>query len=242
MSAMSSVVKRKSPLPFRLFCFHSHDTFLLTHIHPPLFCVRCGHISQYNASVNAAAKGFGMGLAVSAPSAYALNRVWPAFRSLTPAIKLFFVSSFAIGTGVIMADKAGIAFDQAHYTDAGASVQRRSRSREQQQWDSLSPADKALTWAKENKFSVVAATWATSMGGIFAYIHTQPMTFAQKLVQARVWAQGITLASLVGMAAITQIPSAGDRIIKQHKEANDHSWREFVPQEHDNANETQKSQ
>lgn len=153
---------------------------------------------------------------------------------------MFFVSSLAIGTGVIYADKAGIAFDQAHYTDAGAAVQRRYQSREQREWDSLSTSDKALTWAKENKFSVVAATWATSMGGIFAYIHTQPMTFAQKLVQARVWAQGITLASLVGMAAITQIPSAGDKIIKAHKEAADHSWREFVPQEP--AKETVKSE
>ena len=195
---------------------------------------------QYNASVSAAAKGFGVGLAFSAPSAYLLNRSWPAFRALTPAIKMFFVSSLAIGTGVIYADKAGIAFDQAHYTDAGAAVQRRYQSREQREWDSLSTSDKALTWAKENKFSVVAATWATSMGGIFAYIHTQPMTFAQKLVQARVWAQGITLASLVGMAAITQIPSAGDKIIKAHKEAADHSWREFVPQEP--AKETVKSE
>lgn len=168
---------------------------------------------------------------MSAPTAYVLNRSWPAFRALTPAIKLFFVGGIAVGSGVIAADKAGIAFDQEHYTDAGAAVQRRHQSREQQQWNSLSPGDKALTWAKENKFSVVAATWAASMGGIFAYIHTQPMTFAQKLVQARVWAQGITLASLVGMAAITQIPSAGDKIIRSHKEAADHSWREFVPQE-----------
>lgn len=187
--------------------------------------------AQYNASVSAATIGFGKGLAFSAPAAYLLNRSWPAFRGLTPAIKLFFVSSIAIGSGVIAADKAGIAFDQAHYTDAGAAVQRKYQSREERQWSELSPQDKALTWAKENKFTVVAATWATSMGGIFAYIHTQPMTFAQKLVQTRVWAQGITLASLVGMAAITQIPSAGDKIIKQHKEAADHSWREFVPQE-----------
>lgn len=170
-------------------------------------------------------------MAFSAPSAYLLNRSWPAFRGLTPAIKAFFVSSIAIGTGVIYADKAGIAFDQEHYTDAGARIQRKFQTREQAEWEALSTRDKALTWAKENKFSVVAATWAVSMGGIFAYIHTQPMTFAQKLVQTRVWAQGITLASLVGMAAITQIPSAGDRIIKQHKEAADHSWREFVPQE-----------
>lgn len=72
------------------------------------------------------------------------------------------------------------------------------------------------------------SSWVTSLGLTFAYIQTQPLSFAQKLVQARVWAQGLTVASLVGMAAITQIPSAGDKIIQQHNDAAEHSWRDFV--------------
>lgn len=101
-------------------------------------------------------------------------------------------------------------------------------SQEEQDWESLSPSDKALTWAKENKFSVVAASWVVSMCGSFAYIQTQPMSFAQKLVQARVYAQGTTLASLVGMAALTSIPSAGDKIIEQHSQASEHSWQDVI--------------
>lgn len=66
------------------------------------------------------------------------------------------------------------------------------------------------------------------MGGIFAYIHNQPMSFAQKLVQTRVWAQGLTLGSLLAMAAITQIPSEGDKILKEREDATDHSWKDFV--------------
>lgn len=190
---------------------------------------------QYNASVNAAAKGFGMGLAVAAPGAYVLNRAWPAFRGLTPAIKLFFVTSVSLASGVISADKAGIHYDQSHYTDRGAAVQRSHQSLQQREWAELSASDKALTWAKENKFGVVAGTWAASMGGIFAYIHTQPLSFAQRLVQTRVWAQGITMASLLAMAAITQIPSQGDKIIEQQKHANEHSWRDFVPPQQDKA-------
>lgn len=66
------------------------------------------------------------------------------------------------------------------------------------------------------------------MGGVFAYIHSQPMSFPQKLVQTRVWAQGLTVATLLGMAAITQIPSAGDKILKQRERAADHSWQDFI--------------
>lgn len=57
------------------------------------------------------------------------------------------------------------------------------------------------------------------------------MTFAQKLVQARVYAQGLTLASLVGMAALTSIPSAGDKIIEEHSHASEHSWRDVLGEE-----------
>jgi hypothetical protein len=66
------------------------------------------------------------------------------------------------------------------------------------------------------------------MGGVFAYIHNQPMSFAQKLVQTRVWAQGLTLASLLGMAAITQIPSAGDKLLRARDQSADHSWQDFI--------------
>lgn len=71
-------------------------------------------------------------------------------------------------------------------------------------------------------------SWVASLCGSFAYIQTQPMSFAQKLVQARVYAQGLTLASLVGMAAITSIPSAGDKLIEEHAHAGDHSWRDMI--------------
>lgn len=66
------------------------------------------------------------------------------------------------------------------------------------------------------------------MCGSFAYIQTQPLSFAQKLVQARVYAQGLTLASLLGMAAITSIPSAGDKLIEEQSHAGEHSWRDMI--------------
>ncbi|KAN0061308.1 Replication factor C, subunit RFC4 [Thecaphora frezii] len=184
--------------------------------------------AQYNAAVTAAATGFATGVVLAAPLAFVANRTWPAFRRLTPAIKTSLVFSSGVALGVIRADKAGIAFDQEHYSDKGAAIQRRYQTEEEREWDQLSFRDKALTWTKENKFGVVAGSWVTSLGLTFAYIQTQPLSFAQKLVQARVWAQGLTLASLVGMAAITQIPSEGDKLIRHHKEAANHSWRDFI--------------
>lgn len=154
---------------------------------------------QYQATVRGAMKGSAAGLAASAPTAYLLHRSWAPFRGLSLPIKAFFVTSATIMTGIIAADKSGIAYDKEHYTDKGAQLLKRYASQEEKQWDQLSRKDKALTWAKENKFSVVAGSWVASMAGTFSYIQTQPLSFAQKLVQARVWAQGLTLASLVGI-------------------------------------------
>ena len=66
------------------------------------------------------------------------------------------------------------------------------------------------------------------MAGPWMYIQTQPLSFAQKLVQARVWAQGLTVASLIGMAAVTQIPSAGDDLVSKSHTADDHSWEKSM--------------
>lgn len=184
--------------------------------------------AQYNAALIASMKGAGGGLAVAGPAAYFLHRTWQPFQKLTLPLKTMFVTFATISAGVIAADKAGIAFDQENFTDEGAKKIRQYKTLEEKEWAELSTKDKALTWTKDNKFGVVAGSWIASMGGIFAYIHNQPMPFSQKLVQTRVWAQGITLASLVAMAGITQIPSAGDKILYKRNHAADHSWRDFV--------------
>ena len=62
------------------------------------------------------------------------------------------------------------------------------------------------------------------MGLSWLYIQTQPLSFAQKLVQARVWAQGLTVASMIGMAALLQIPSEGDKLLEKTHSADDTSW------------------
>lgn len=114
---------------------------------------------------------------------------------------------------------------EAHFSDAAAKAKRTRLSELEKRWDELSPRDQALTWAKDNKFSVVIGSWLSSMTGSWLYIQSQPLSFSQKLVQARVWAQGLTLASLLIMAGITHIPTAGDKILEQERTSGDHSWR-----------------
>lgn len=126
-----------------------------------------------------------------------------------------------------------LTYQQAHYSDKAAHAQRRERSEYEKKWDSLSSFDKALTWTKDNKFGVVIGSWVASMGASWLYIQSQPLSFSQKLVQARVWAQGLTVASLIGIAALTTIPSAGDTLLSKSHSADDQSWRKIIQEQAD---------
>lgn len=107
-------------------------------------------------------------------------------------------------------------------------MQRSQRSAYAAKWDQLSTFDKVLTYTKEHKVAVVAGSWAGSMAISWLYIRMQPMTVAQRLVQARMWAQGLTIASLIGMAAITQIPSKGDALIEEQHAQQMSSWEQVI--------------
>ena len=72
--------------------------------------------------------------------------------------------------------------------------------------------ERAMEWAGENRYSLVFGSWVASMGAALGIVGRDPyMTAQQKLVQARVWAQGFTLAAVVLSLAF----EGGDRMSKK---------------------------
>lgn len=62
--------------------------------------------------------------------------------------------------------------------------------------------EKAKIWGKENRYGIVGASWVASMGIALGLVGRNPyLSGTQKLVQARVYAQGLTLLVLVATAA-----------------------------------------
>lgn len=58
-------------------------------------------------------------------------------------------------------------------------------------------------WASTNRYSIVFASWVASMGTAFGIVGRNPyLTGPQKLVQARVYAQGLTLAVVIASLAL----------------------------------------
>lgn len=67
------------------------------------------------------------------------------------------------------------------------------------------PRDKPqnlFSWVREQKYKIAGATFVASMVGSFILVGRNPyLTGKQKIVQARVYAQGLTLAVIVSLAA-----------------------------------------
>lgn len=95
-----------------------------------------------------------------------------------------------------------------------------------------STPQKALDWAATNKYSIVFASWVASMGAAFAMVSRSPLSTSQKLVQARVYAQGLTLGvMIVSLAFETSDMGNGQKRALSAKEQNEAQWRDMMEAE-----------
>lgn len=131
---------------------------------------------------------------------YAAQHRYTLIRNLTLPFKVFLAVSTGSFAAIIGADRSGRAYEAAQHPD------RDYHSARQAQLEALdasaSQKERALRWASENRYSIVFGSWVASMGTAFALVSRSPMNTAQKLVQARVYAQGLTMAVVIASLAL----------------------------------------
>ncbi|KAH9951719.1 hypothetical protein B0H21DRAFT_717202, partial [Amylocystis lapponica] len=192
--------------------------------------------AQQRATVMGGLKGLAGGLAFAAPASYLLYRRFPYYRTLQPSLKAFGVIIIAVPSIVISAERAGIRFEKQHWTGVGKQELDTVHAREQARWDAMTFRQKARDVAVRHEYGLIGSCWALSMVGAFGLIMRSPyQTFPQKIVQARMWAQGLTIGIIIAAGALThsrrakEIDENGIRYI-----APDHSWKEILEQEEQN--------
>lgn len=154
---------------------------------------------HYRNVVKGGAIGGALGLGVGLGGVLLASRRYAGFRSLTLPFRTFLVTSSATFGAIVNADRWSIAYQRANnpmadYQDASQRAIEMARQNESS-WDRLKD------WGRENRYSIVGASWAASMILAFALVSRAPMSASQKIVQARVYAQGLTLAVLIATAA-----------------------------------------
>jgi len=105
-------------------------------------------------------------------------------------------------------------------------------------WESMSTGDKVADWASRHEYSIIVGSWALSLGlagGIIS--RNKYQTTAQKVVQARMWAQGLTIAIILAAAGLKTGHNLGE---SASRPIADHSWMEVVQQQEKDRLEEQR--
>ncbi|KAE8163297.1 hypothetical protein BDV40DRAFT_140873 [Aspergillus tamarii] len=157
--------------------------------------------AHYRAVLKGGSIGTVLGLIGGYAGVLAASRRYHTIRNLTLPMKAFLVTSSGTFVGIIAADNSSRSFEAERNADQQWYQNREQRLREES-LQGMSFMERSLAWARKEKYTIVTATWVASMIGSFVLVGRNPyLSGQQKIVQARVYAQGLTLAVLVASAA-----------------------------------------
>ncbi|KAJ6160570.1 hypothetical protein N7470_003966 [Penicillium chermesinum] len=157
--------------------------------------------AHYHTVVKGGAIGGISGLAMGAAGVALATRRFHTIRALTLPMKAFLVTSSGTFVGIIAADHASRKFGEEHNAEKQWYEERELRLRSEEN-RGLSLTERAMAFARREKYKIIGATWIASMVGSFALVSRNPyLSGSQKIVQARVYAQGLTLGVLCASAA-----------------------------------------
>ena len=182
-------------------------------------------INEYtNAIAAGGLKGAGVGVGISAGLTYLLrNR--PFFRSMTPTFRTFFFLAPILACGVTATEWASLKFDMEQY-DFGEADKRIIEEKERV--EALPILERWKFEAAQNKYKIIVGAWAASMGASFWWINRDKfLTKSQKIVQARMYAQALTIVILLG-SMLMSVNSYND---PKKIEEEEYSWQSIVAEE-----------
>ncbi|KAF5092678.1 hypothetical protein D0Z00_004462 [Geotrichum galactomycetum] len=170
-------------------------------------------------------KGAAIGLGVSLGAVYWARGRNTIFRTMTPTFKTFFFMSPILACGVTATEWASLKFDMEQY-DFGEA--EKARKAEREKIDSLPFLERAKVYGIENKYKIIVGAWAASLGGSFWWINRDKfLTKSQKIVQARMYAQALTVVILLGSMLLSVNSYQGAKKAEDEK----YSWQAIVAEE-----------
>lgn len=147
---------------------------------------------HFHAVLKGTAVGGAAGFAVGLGCMYAAARRYPVlFRGLRLPTQAFVLTSTTSFGAIFYAERFSNKLHR-HHNHAAVSSSNNSNQ---------SASERMLEWGRENRYHIVLASWVASMAVALAAVRRSPASTSQKLVQARVYAQGLTLAVLIATAA-----------------------------------------
>ncbi|KAL0634618.1 Replication factor C, subunit RFC4 [Maublancomyces gigas] len=140
------------------------------------------------------AGGLGLGLL--------LQRRWPVIRQLTIPFRAFFVTSTGTFVAIVGADRSSRGFETSRYAELQQYKNMTARSLAEAV-SNRTPWERVQALGREYRYPIVTTSWLLSMAVSLGLVsRNRYLTTSQKLVQARMYAQGLTLLVLVASAGL----------------------------------------
>lgn len=155
--------------------------------------------AHYKQVVKGGLIGGGVGLTLGFGGVLLASRRYPAFRGLTLPFRTFLVTSAGTFGAIVHAESYSTRFQRAQ--DPMTGYQDASQRAQQIVRENASTYQRFMEWGRENRYKIVFASWAASMVVALALVGRSPMSTSQKLVQARMYAQGLSLGVLIVSAS-----------------------------------------
>ncbi|KAJ2785459.1 Replication factor C, subunit RFC4 [Coemansia javaensis] len=134
-------------------------------------------------------------------------RFSPTYRRIPISAKTALILGPALGAFYIRGEHVGTEFRRSkylHQLEGGERDEALARQRAAEARQSL--ASRSADFVTENRWSILGATWLTGISGSMFYLYRQKgMSGSQKLVQARMYAQLITIVGILSTAAIASL-------------------------------------
>ncbi|OAX43267.1 hypothetical protein K503DRAFT_732021 [Rhizopogon vinicolor AM-OR11-026] len=192
------------------------------------------------ATTRGAIEGALLGSAIVAPTWYMLNRRWPAFRSMPYTVKTLGAVIITAPLISIRAEHRGLEFHRKHWPGVEKTELEKREAAERARWASLSTKDKLAEWTANHQLSVIIGSWALTMGIVGNKVMRDPlMSTPNKLVQVRLWAQGLTIGVVIATAALTHSQRA--RAARMRTYSPDHTWAHLLDEQHLEKERAQKT-
>ncbi|KAF1827396.1 uncharacterized protein K489DRAFT_391897 [Dissoconium aciculare CBS 342.82] len=152
--------------------------------------------AHYNATLKGGAIGGVAGTILGTAGVYAASVRYPAFKSLTLPFRVFLIASSGTFASIVYADRYSRQFETDNW--AGKEYRDEQKSMQEQIDSQKSSKQKSMEWLQDNRYSLVFGSWVVSMGAALGIVgRSRWLTTQQKLVQARVYAQGFTIAAVI---------------------------------------------
>lgn len=144
------------------------------------------------------------------------------FARFNTSIKACIIIMPTISLCAFYADEGSVDFDRQMYSSGYAN---KKLLEEYSNWQKLPIQDKVISSLGTHKYKIIIASWIASMYGSWVFVNKDKvMTSTQKMVQARMYAQAITIVLLLS----TIVLAMKEEELNKKKPAPVPEWRKVL--------------